>query len=671
MNTIIRNLGRQFGSSRQANTLTTGIFAALLATALTLLSGCGAGSSDTPSSTPSSSDIQVSTLSIATDKTTLKSDGTEYASITVTALSHGNIIAPGVPVQFSANDGSLSASTITTDANGIAKVTINSGNINQGNRTITVSATANGIGSPVMVPIQIAGSSISLTSTNSALVAGGTTTTLSATARNAGNVGVYNTLVSFSVSPSGSLAITPASGYTDSSGRISVAIAGITSGTSTVTATALGTQATTSYSVSASGSEFKITSPIDNPSPLTAITGSIQFDVQVGLSGATNIRFSSTLGSWTGCSTGNGTSVCTVPASLHVATLTSNTAGLATIQADGLDANGAVVATDAHSVAITSAASTAASIIVQSNVSVVPPSSGNTSNSASITGSVRDSQGQPVGNVPVVFTLENPTGGGESLSPVLAMTSDGSANNLLLPGQVKTTFTSGALPSGANGIGIKASIVGTNISDTAYVNVGGTAGSIFIGMASKITAPDILTYALPMSVLVADSNGNPVSGAVVSLSVWPAYYTTGGYYRITPIIAGNPGTKYCAIDKLGVYPALNTIEGGPDASFDNEDTNENLILDAGEDLNADGMLTPPNASAGLVPPPVTTDNSGIAKFDLTYLKQSAMWIGVRVRARAFVQGTESTSSFTFTLPAEVTDVQTCSLPDSPFLAPPP
>ena len=78
------------------------------------------------------------------------------------------------------------------------------------------------------------------------------------------------------------------------------------------------------------------------------------------------------------------------------------------------------------------------------------------------------------------------------------------------------------------------------------------------------------------------------------------------------------------------------------------------------------MLTPPNSSAGVLPTTVTTDSSGIASFNLTYLKQSAAWVTVRVRAKAYVQGSESTSSFTFTLPVEQTDVTSCSLPDSPF-----
>jgi hypothetical protein len=615
-------------------------------------------------------------LTIATSKTILKSDNSESATITVTALSSGNVVAPGITINFSADSGSLSAPSAVTNANGQASVSINPGTANQGNRTITVSAIASGITAPVLAPIQIVGSGATLSTGATVLIAGGTSTTLTVTAVNAGNVGVYNAPVTFTVSPPGAVTITPATGNTDGAGRLAVSVAGVTSGSATVTASALGATATQTYTVSASGSEFKITSPSANPAPLTTGTGNLPFIVQVGASGAANVRFSSSIGTWTGCASGTGTAVCTVAASSPTATLISSVAGLANVQVEGLDGSGNVLVTDARTVAITSAATTAASIIVQANVNVIPPSSGGTANSATITASVRDLNSQPVGNVPVVFTLVNSTGGGETLSPVLAMTSDGTSASQPQLGQAKATFTSGSLPSGANGVGITATVVGTALSGTTRVNIGGTAGSIFIGMASKIAVPDIMTYALPMSLLVADSNGNPVPGTAISLSVWPTKYTTGSYYKITPFTATTDpaagitttteGARYCATSITGISPTTNTIAGGMIATKPNEDANENLILDAGEDANGDGLLTPPNSSAGVLPTTVTTGSNGFASFNLTYLKQSAAWITVRVRARALVQGSEATSSFTFTLPVEKTDVESCSLPDSPF-----
>jgi len=103
-----------------------------------------------------------------------------------------------------------------------------------------------------------------------------------------------------------------------------------------------------------------------------------------------------------------------------------------------------------------------------------------------------------------------------------------------------------------------------------------------------------------MSVLVADSNGNPAPpGTVVNLSAWPIAWSTG---------------SGCAVD-------ADTATTG---TFYNEDTNENLILDAGEDgtrrhyttgatevagVTKDGSVTPPNSSGGTLPSQVIIDSS--------------------------------------------------------------
>jgi hypothetical protein len=63
---------------------------------------------------------------------------------------------------------------------------------------------------------------------------------------------------------------------------------------------------------------------------------------------------------------------------------------------------------------------------------------------------------------------------------------------------------------------------------------------------------------------------------------------------------------------------------------------------------------------------LTTDANGVATFNLTYGKTSAIWIVTRIRARTVVQGTEAVSEIQFRLPAIQPDVQPCRLPDSPY-----
>jgi hypothetical protein len=154
---------------------------------------------------------------------------------------------------------------------------------------------------------------------------------------------------------------------------------------------------------------------------------------------------------------------------------------------------------------------------------------------------------------------------------------------------------------------------------------------------------------LPMSVLVADSNGNPVANTSVSLSTWPKAF--------------------------GIGPAC-----GPTAYYYNEDVDENLILAPSEDGvrrtyptgptlvgTKDTQATPPNSAAGTLPATVKTDASGLATFNLTYTKSNALFIVARIRASTLVQGTETVGETVFTLPALLTDIgPPCLLPASPY-----
>jgi len=174
--------------------------------------------------------------------------------------------------------------------------------------------------------------------------------------------------------------------------------------------------------------------------------------------------------------------------------------------------------------------------------------------------------------------------------------------------------------------------------------IGGTAGSVAFGQATVLTeANNATNYVLAMSVLVADVNGSPApAGTVVNLSAWPIAWSTG---------------VKCAPD----------LDAATTGTFRNEDANENLILDTtptedgvriyyanGTTVSGgakDGILTPSNSAGGIVPGNLTTDANGIATFNLTYGKTSAIWIVTRIRARTVVQGTEAVSEIQFRLPA--------------------
>lgn len=620
----------------------------------------------------------LSALAIGTSRTSVKSDNSEAATITVTALSSQNVVVPGVTVSFSAAGGQLNAAQVVTDASGKATVSFTSGTQDKSNRTVVITASAANV-DDVQIPIQVVDSTVLLESTATTLTASSGSATITVTARDAGGIGVYNVPVTFSQSVADALTITALAGYTDvnggfitdANGQFKATVAGNAANTVTLTATALGASASQTFTV-LPGTTFAITAPAVDPAALTT-AGSLAFTVNAPTQ--TSVRFATSIGGWTGaCAEGGGTpSVCTVSvvAGSASASLSSTLTGTANIQVDGLDGTGAVTGTDTHTVYIT--ATTSASISLQGSSSNVQPSTGGTANTVTLIATVRDASGQPVGNVPVAFSILNTTGGGETITPVIKLSSNGTNSTDPL-GQARAIFTAGSLPSGQSSASIQVSAKTLDSNKTATFNivVGGSAGSVVIGRATHITDTGSVTqYTLPMSVLVADANGNPVpAGTVVSLSAWPASYTLGSWRPLDT--AGGSNCVPTSGPDLAIGADANG-DGIEDNDYQyafttlaNEDVNENLILDTGEDVNTDGTLTPPNSAAGTLPASVVTDANGVANFNLIYLKQYAVWVSVRVRASTLVQGTEANSQVNFTLPALRTDADACILSDSPF-----
>ncbi len=210
----------------------------------------------------------------------------------------------------------------------------------------------------------------------------------------------------------------------------------------------------------------------------------------------------------------------------------------------------------------------------------------------------------------------------------------------------------------------------------------GTAGSIALGMGTKINVVSPTQYSLPMSVQVVDSNGAAVSGAVVTLTTWPKYYRFGKWFAKDPATAPNTDCS----------PYFFLVAGS--SLVPNEDVNKNLVLDAGENVAQtatsitsidaygnpvygaafatpanDGILTPYSASAGtfvqdttLQPiTSVTTDASGTANFSLLYLKAYAPWIVAELKATTPVIGTQTTAVLETNLIYEITEGSSCAL----------
>lgn len=643
---------------------------------------------------------EADSLDLSASPTSIKTDNSNISTITVNALTEGNAILSGVTVNLSTDTGVLSAPSVTTPGT----VTLSCGGTNKANRTATITATT-GTLSPQQIPVQITGSTVTLASGSSSISTSGSTT-LTVTAKDAGSNLVPGTAVTLTQSGTGTVTFGSASGTTNAGGVFSTTVTGNTNGTVTITATALGASASTTITVTDAATVFYIDRqqfctgypgtctlvPL-NPNPSAMQIGDI-LELRVNAPGTiANVVFATSTGTFHNAGDTSSGSVLSIPVVGGKATayLTTDSAGLATVNVYNATNSST---NDTLSVAMTSPSVNAATITLQASPVVVPKSVGSTTGSSTLIAMVRDTNGQPVGNAPVMFSIVNPTGGGETISPVVVMTAATTTDDLNL-GEARASFTSGSLPSGAPGVQIRASVVDTPITiytgestdkngdgiitppsagsgNDASIVIGGVAGSVAFGQATALGVDDTAAnYTLQMSVLVADANGNPApEGTIVNLSLWPIAWSTGSSCSYDADgFSWNPVTEAYDI----ICPTCGT--------FWNEDINENLILDAGEDGRRhyyassldvgpgtiDGYITAVNSRAGTVPATVTTDENGVAGFTLTYPKTSSIWTIVRVRASTIVQGTETVGEVSFRLAPLATDVTpTCKIEGSPY-----
>jgi hypothetical protein len=649
---------------------------------LTLLEGCGGGGTRarTDDGAAPTANALVASVALTASKLRVKSDNSEVSVITVTALDASNAAVPDATVVFATNTGAISSSTVVTDAQGSGTLNFSSGVSDPSTRTATVAASVNG--KTAQAPVVITGSTVELAATGTTLPDDGSSTgTLVVTVKDAGGNPVIGASVSATAPPSGggrvNIVTTPAT--TNQSGQVTFTVTGAVSGTTTVTVSALGETRTQAYTVSPTAAAFKIDLINGAPVPanhLVATTLGTQVPVRVNAPASTDVIFATTLGTWQ--TNGKSTDKVAVVAGKATATLNASVGGLASVQV--LDpAN----SSQSDSVTLAVTAVTADRVSVQASPTVVARSSGATLGTSTLIATVLDSNGTPVGGVPVALAIVNPTGGGETITPVVGI-SAGTPTAELSLGQVKATFTSGSIPSGQQGVKIRASVVGVNVSTgsgttpptansgfDASIVIGGVAASVSIGQAAQFTDTEN-QYIFPMSIVVTDANGNGVSGQTVNLSVFPIAFNTG---------------KACVIDAdSNTAPFKGT--------FFTEDFDENLSLGSTEDGrrefyndgvrgsfaaatfstaagggNTNNVLTPESSAAGAAPASVVTNANGTATFNLIYNKSSALHIVARVRASTTVQGTEAVGELKFRLPALEKDFKPpniCFLPDSPW-----
>jgi len=584
------------------------------------------------------------TLGASTNK--VKTDNSDNAEITAIVLDKDRAPIKGISVAFSttAEDGSagagqLSASTLVTDENGSAVVKFSSGVGDKRNQIVTITVTVEGLPAR-QIPMQVTGSYIIISAQGETNIpVGGPSSNLKIVVNDAGNAPAYDVPVTLALSSdsTGTVTITPASGKTDINGEFQVAVTGATAGTAVVEVESLGAVGTQTYIVDDPNKIFRIIEPADE---IVSLKTNTNLTVKVTVGDYDKVVFATTIGAWDG-----GTKKAVEKSAVNgeaTAVLTSGDAGTSTIQVYPV-ADPSI--SDSMRVAISAPSSEASKINLQAASSVVAPSTDQIKNSVALTAKVTNSKNQVVSGAPVLFSIQNPTGGGEYIVPAIAYSDEA--------GIATSVFTSGSLVPGADGVRVTAELINVNASDTVSIIISGKAASLVIGRSTMLESiNDGTAYKLPMSVLVTDANGSPVKQATVSLNLWPSRYRTG-YWELNQSwdINGNLLTFCTPI-----------VEG----DRLNEDVNKNLIMDEGEDINQDGLLTPPSSAGGSIPSIVVTDENGVANFDMIYMKSSAVWIEDAITATTVVSGTETLSSFSFVLPWLEQDADDCTLPGSPY-----
>jgi len=583
-----------------------------------------------------------SRLIISTDSTTVQSDNSDSATIKVLALDSSNAAVEGVVIDFATTAGVLNAPSGVADANGEVTVTFSAG-ADPSNQTASITATS-GSALPALIPVDIVGSTVVISSPSSNIEIGGTdTTTLTITAANSSGVGVYNTPVVVSIDPSstGTGTLSNLGGLTDTQGKFTTNLTGTGSGTLHVVATALNITTFFDVTVNTLTGSLLISSPVTGSTVGVNTAGTV-VTIQVPTT-TTAITLDSTQGTFSAPSAGGSCTGTTCSwtgiAGTVTATLSSTVVGTANIQVE--DAANPLINDNVLVYFVNQTVDANSVVSLQASPTTIAPSTLSSQGTSDLTATVGSSGGGVIAGARVAFKLSNTTGSGEYVSPAVAYTD--------AFGVARATLYSGSQSTSATGLQVTAeldqTLTGTLKSDSVSVIVGGTATSIAIGMSTKIIQLDSNSYAMPITIQVADTNGSPVANQVVNLSLWPVTYALGTYY---------------------CYPEPGLWLWGTEA---NEDTNRDANLDTtpiNEDKSGDGALTPAVSYAGTIPSSVTTDENGFATFNLSYLKSSANFVEDALTATTLVLGTETKASARFWLPAAESDVNGCWLGPSPF-----
>lgn len=586
----------------------------MLATASLISCGGGGGNAEGGSGNTAAT---VASIEILTSATSLASaDNTTGVTVSAVVKDSSNNALASQPLVFSASSGILGGVAATTSVDGRATAKLTAGT-DRSNRDIVLTVKSGGVTKTAVLPVT--GTTLSASGATSVLA--GTVGNFAVSVRDSSGSAVAG--VPIKVSSTLNNVVTLANGgNTDVNGGVAFTYNAANPGTDTLTISGAG--ASQSLNVIVSSLNFAFSSPA---AEAEVSVGSQQAVVVRYVSGGVGVpnktvAFSTTRGSV------NPSQAVTDANGNATTQLTSQAVGAAIVSAS-VDAN--VVTT----LPINFISRTPANLVLQtSSAAVAPNAAGSTVNQTELRATVRDAAGNPVKGQTVFFTAVKDLSGGKIKTGTAITDSNGLATDV---------FIAGAVSTATNGVQIRATVPNTAISSDTNITVNGQA--LFITIAANNTIEKLSTqYRKTFSVQVSDSNGSPVADQSLTVSVWPSIYSKGVL-------------KFSSTDNIWFSDVS--------VSCPNEDENRDGKLDAREDVNSNGVLTP--GQPGLVSPAnLTTDAAGNVEFNVTYGQQFAFWIDFELSAKATVAGTESGAFFLFPASAPASDMTNKDIPPAAF-----
>lgn len=603
---------------------------------------------DTPGTTPPATTTAAASVQLLVSSPQMPSSGSATVDLTAVVLSASKQTLAGIPVTFSPGaDTTAFISDVSgeSDAGGVVTAKLNLG-IDKVNRTIAVTATAGA--ATATNNIDVIGTAITVSGNDS--VAFGAATTLTFSLKDSAGTPLQGVTLTLSSQAGNTIAMTPASGITNSSGQISAVITASKASSDLLTASGGGASATKALTVSSASFAFSaptLVAPattIDIPlSPATTVSVTWNDAAAGGPQAGKQITFASSRGT-----VGGSPATTDAAGSASVSVSSPLSSGPAIITASG---PGGTPAATLNVVFVATAASSVTVQAVPSTIQVTTTSASQTANSSTITAVVRDAAGNLVKNAGVNFSIAaDPSGG--TLTAARGITD--------VSGSASVTYIAGNISSPQNGVKIAATVSDVNgatpsssVANTTALTV--TGQSLFVRLGTEFAVGSSPPFNVKKYIaIVTDSGGHPVSGAEVRFVLRPSRYAKGTYSAAIDVgttTTTDPDTGAVTTVTTFTVPAQQSVS----VNCANEDTDFSGIIDASKDTNQNGQLDP--GGIANVSPSATTDANGIATASITYPKSHATWVEVTLEARTGVAGNDPPAIATFVLPGLRSDYE--------------